>query len=393
MNLGDLVEEWEFDDWSTQLKDSNQNRHHKSMQAYWLNRWYNKVEHLTFRTKFYDEIPNQLPFSKCMIRYESKSPKDSEYWGPTTNSEQAKLIFYTSLRCKTNPGNIFCFREWTDLEEREYRCFWNGRLMAVSADSIITKPPIDQIINYVNSIEQYIPFHRCVFDLAHLKTISAQSKDTNNLVLVEFNSWETNSGAHLFDWRIDSEHIYNFDGQVAFRYKIDDNEIKTDLVQVYEPVSFQIDSFCRINQVVPLEPHKQSNWLIHKQYLYVTNDIWLCQLSLNEDTYMKPLNWKRGVFRFSELELQHDLKGNTFIVTVNGPSNLKPSIYREDLKLMDNINVNNLKPLNSKLNEQIIDPIVETKLQQFKYGFLGKVNSEFVFCKLLYDGSFFIKKL
>jgi len=45
-----------------------------------------------------------------MVRWENKSPKDSDLWGPVSTSQQVKDLFYTSLRCKTNPGKIFSLR-------------------------------------------------------------------------------------------------------------------------------------------------------------------------------------------------------------------------------------------------------------------------------------------
>ena len=93
-----------------------------------------------------------------MIRYENKSPKDSESWGSVSTKEELINVFYTSLRCKTNPGKYYCVREWIELgsfEEEEYRCFWNNGLVAVSSESD-TEPKINEILDYITKIKDYI---------------------------------------------------------------------------------------------------------------------------------------------------------------------------------------------------------------------------------------------
>ena len=36
-------------------------------------------------------------------------------------------------------------------------------------------------------------------------------KETDELIFIEYNSWETNSGSHKFDWNDDKEIFYNGD--------------------------------------------------------------------------------------------------------------------------------------------------------------------------------------
>ena len=97
-----FIEEQEFNDWNINSTDDGETRKLKSISAYWLNSWYTKMQDITFKTVVYenvDDIPNILPFEKCMIRYENKSPKDSEFWGPVSTKEELINVFYTSLRC------------------------------------------------------------------------------------------------------------------------------------------------------------------------------------------------------------------------------------------------------------------------------------------------------
>lgn len=306
------IEDQEFHDWKITPEMDNIARKNKSIEAYWLNKWYQKMENITFKTYFYntfDEIPDILPFDKSMVRYENKSPKDSEFWSHCNSKEQMKNIFYTSLRCKTNPGNIYCIREWIDLGE-EYRCFWNGKLVAISSE-MIDRPPIEDILNYIRSISEYICFHKCVFDIS-------QIKNSNKFIFVEYNSWETNSGAHRFDWIYDTEVFYETNC-ITIRWKNGEEKISPikniqniqNIIPKKNLVKFEsFDDFEIVKQTMPC------NYLLTDKFFYLTTDIWLGRFTLN----LKPINWKRGVFRFTCIELCDD--GSLFI---------NPNYYYPDL--------------------------------------------------------------
>ena len=96
-----FIEEQEINDWNISINDTNDIQKQKSISAYWLNNWYEKVQNITFNTVIYrniDEILDILPFKKCMTRYENKSPKDSEFWGPISTKKELINLYYTSLR-------------------------------------------------------------------------------------------------------------------------------------------------------------------------------------------------------------------------------------------------------------------------------------------------------
>jgi hypothetical protein len=161
------------------------------------------MKDITFGTVIYnniDDVPEVLPFSKCMLRYENKSPKDSEFWGHVSTKQEMLHLFDTSLRCKSNKGSKYCIREWKELGS-EYRCFWNNKLVAISAETD-DEPDIQKILDYIRTIRNRIFYNRCVFDIAIERT-------TGNFIFVEYNSWETNSGAHRFDWVEDTTTFYD----------------------------------------------------------------------------------------------------------------------------------------------------------------------------------------
>ena len=86
-----FIEEIEENDWNIKPNDNNDYRKYKSIESYHLHNWYDKLNEITFNTYIYesiDDIPEVLPFKKCMIRYENKSPKDSEFWGPVEKKEE-----------------------------------------------------------------------------------------------------------------------------------------------------------------------------------------------------------------------------------------------------------------------------------------------------------------
>ena len=77
------------------------------------------------------------------------------------------------MRCKTNQGEYLCIRKWQDNINKEYRCFWNLKLVAVGAETFETGT-IDikschKIIDYINNIK--IPYKRCVMDIAEINGI------------------------------------------------------------------------------------------------------------------------------------------------------------------------------------------------------------------------------
>lgn len=331
-----FIEEQEYHDWNVVPEMDNNLRKQNSIQAYWLDKWYEKMKPITFPTYLYysiDEIPDDLPFDKCMIRYEGKSPKDSEYWAPVNKKTDMLNIFYTSLRCKTNPGKIYCVRKWENLTI-EYRCFWNNKLVAISSELDI-EPPIEQIINYIKSIESYICYNKCVFDIAHLA-------DTNELIFIEYNSWESNSGAHRFDWLKDTEVFYLSDC-ITIRWLT--GEKKYPLIQsIYNKKAVPIKIIHNFDNYKILSPCKPSNWLVTNKHIYVANDIWLGRFTLD----MKPINWTRSVFRFNSLQLCED-----------GCIYAEPNYYYYDLTP---------KKIKSKLSIISDDTKTPMLINKFKYG-------------------------
>jgi hypothetical protein len=194
-----FIEDLERHDWKSNSRETSNSLREKSIRSYWLteNSWYETIRDLTFETKFYSEIPEVLPYDTCMVRWENKSPKDSKYWGPVSNKNEVKRVFYTSLRCKYGiQGKIYCFRPWIKTYD-EYRCFWNGTLKAVSGDDtfILDAENIRKIYSYLLSVANRIPYHRCVFDICRVN-----ENDELVFKIIEFNSWETNSGANHRDW-------------------------------------------------------------------------------------------------------------------------------------------------------------------------------------------------
>jgi len=197
-----------------------------------------------------------------MVRYENKSPKDSEFLGHVTTKKELEKLFYTSLRCKTNMGKYYCLREWIDLDD-EYRCFWNNGLVAISSESK-KKPDIVEILNYVKLIKDKIKFNKCVFDLGYIK-------ETNKLIFIEYNSWETNLGAHRFNWNDDKEIFYCPDNivvrWVGGEFKVNDDLVKINVLpnNNYEKFNNGVFDF--------LELSYPSNYLITEKYIYISNDI------------------------------------------------------------------------------------------------------------------------
>lgn len=284
-----LVDDIEEHDWKASNITGNEKRI-RSIKAYHLchDTWYPAIQDLTFETKFYNEIPEVLPFDKCMVRWENKSPKDSEYWGPVSTKEEVERVFYTSLRCKTNPGKIYCFRPWIKMYE-EYRCFWNGTLRAVggSIHDPLDRDMIDKILKFITEIADRIPYIRCVFDICRIR-------ENNEMIfkIIEFNSWETLSGATSFNWYDDTDIFYDFPTEIHFRSPgffetrppIGINRIYRPVIKKEMPTHFLI---------------KEGNYVLSDNFIYMSNDIWLGKFTMD----FKPVCWVRGIFRFTNISL------------------------------------------------------------------------------------------
>lgn len=319
-----ILEEIEYNDWKITPSTNVKTRKQKSIEAYYLNEWYYKVKSITFNTHIYENIknvPENLPFQQSIVRYENKSPKDSEFWQPISTKDQLINLFYTSLRCKTNKGKYYCVREFKELGN-EYRCFWNNGLIAISSENNF-KPNINDIIEYIYLIKSNIPYHRCVFDIAELKN------DINNkYIFVEFNSWETNSGAHKFDWNDDTEVFYSTN---RYKYIVNNNDQVHKCISIYstqhiitkwnggEDIKFNpkadlyiSEKYCnklKISELFELydivDENNYLNTLFADNHIYCSNDVWLGKFDrLTLDCICSV----RGIFRFDQLDFCSDGK-------------------------------------------------------------------------------------
>lgn len=319
-----ILEEIEQHDWKITPDMQSEERKQKSIQAYYLNEWYDKVKDITFDTHIYSnikDVPEELPFTKSIVRYENKSPKDSEFWQPIKTKDQLINLFYTSLRCKTNKGKYYCVREFKELGD-EYRCFWDNGLLAISSESE-SKPDTDSIIKYILSIKSYIPYHRCVFDIAEL------TNDPNNkYTFVEFNSWETNAGAHRFNWNENTELFYSVD---RYNYTTNNNDQVYKCIGMYsaqyvgvrwnggEDVQYNpyadlyvTEKYCDMLKVPDLfelysivDDNNYLNTLFTDNYIYCSNDVWLGKF---DRFTLECVGSVRGIFRFSQLDFCSDGK-------------------------------------------------------------------------------------
>ena len=141
-----MIENIEYNDWHIFPSDANEIRRSNSISAYYLDKTYDAIADISFPTIFYpniESVPDVLPFEQCMVRYENKSPKDSEHWGSVQTKTEMLIIYQTSLRCKTNPGQIYCVREWSYKLQIEFRCFYNNKLVAVSGSDQINSEKIE----------------------------------------------------------------------------------------------------------------------------------------------------------------------------------------------------------------------------------------------------------
>ena len=215
------------------------------------------------------------------------------------------------------------------------------------------------MLEYIAQIAPRIPFYRCVFDIAQTK---------NGFILIEFNSWETNSGAHFFYWIDDTEIFYPEvnNNEVVFKWGTLGSELivkQVSFPQIPRSLTIVGEKVDDLTSIQVLKPNQPSNWLVTSQYLYISNDTWLGMFTLD----LKPICWKRGVFRFCHLQLCSD-----------------GSIFAE-LYYNSNLSVKKTKSQVIKQNEYKGD---EYPTPPFKYGFVGKINNKFVFCRLLHDGTF-----
>ena len=353
------IEDIEASDWNINDDDDGIIRYNKSISAYFLHNWYNAVSDITFKTYFYnslDDIPEILPFAKSMVRYEHKSPADSEYWGPITTKKELEKMFYTSLTSRMKPGKIYCVREWIDLEIIEYRCVWNNYLTAISTDHEIDTDIefLLTLIEYVKSIEHLIPFTKCIFDVGVLK-------DTNEFILIEFNSWETLSRPHYFHWIDHTEYLYSTTGMTSIKTNVNSSIIQ---IKYCNPCKQEIISNINACDIHVSEPIVPSGWLIHDNFLYVVNDVWLQKIKLDD---MTCVGWKRGVFRFSPMQLSNN---NTIIIGTYE--------YSLDLKLLkENLH-------NKSFSKQLLS-------NKYRYGFRGKFNDINIFCRVDNDCNFAIE--
>jgi hypothetical protein len=345
-----FLEDIEFNDWSILPSDGDEERKQKSISTYWLHNWFPKVSNITFPTHIYnslEDVPDILPYEKSIVRHENKSPKDSALWKGISTKPELIDLFYTSLRCKTNPGSFYCVRQHMNLGE-EYRCFWNNGLVAISSEGN-ERPNIQELINYIKSISPYISYHRCVFDISQVDDPSWPNK----YIFVEFNSWETNSGAHRFNWKDDTEIFYeNENNFVCVRWNGGEVVVLATSVK-YNPFN-SCDTLNKSDLFANYTIKKNNcyqNTLFTDKYIYIANDIWLGRFDLN----LKPLNWTRGIFRFCSIHLCED--GGIF---ADG------KYYYYDLTPKNHSSL----CIKSKINEQS-----ENKHNKLKYGFAVTENS------------------
>ena len=279
----------EKNDWGIDNFMSDDCRREKSISAYHLTNWIEHVREITFETFIYKEIPDILPFEQSIVRYEHKSPSDSPYWGPVTTKEEVERLFKTSIRFQLNgrKGEFYCVRKYEPNLGTEYRCFWNKRLVAVGTIEKISQEKCELIVKYIDRIYHMIPYHRCVLDIAELD---------DDFILVEFNSWETNSGGYPFSWKDDTELLYPTDNKICFRWK-DDKLFLSTSVENYVRNYTEMD-----REIEVLKPKTPSCWLVLDDYIYISTDIWLGKFDEN----FNAISWHRGIYRFSGIMLCKD---------------------------------------------------------------------------------------
>ncbi len=335
-----MIEAIEYNDWGVFASDTMSERKEKSIQSYYLDRTYSLVKDITFPTVFYSSIEcigSTLPWARCMVRYENKSPKDSEFWGPVQTKHEIERLFWTSLRSKTNPGKIYCVREWCPDIKIELRCFYSNRLVAVCGTDPVNSLHVESIVNWIEqNVIPRITFVRCVFDIG--------IRHDGSMIFIEFNSWEVNSGAHLFDWVESTDILYPSDNKstdIVFRWKTDNNLLETKIVksnipceyfqwkieQLYSNIKFKIIDIKLLGSFEVLEA-KAQNWLKMNDYVYAFTDIWLGKFDLN----LQPVNWTRGNFRFCKISQS----GPLIKISSNSHSDI---YYGSDLRKYSNYQI------------------------------------------------------
>jgi hypothetical protein len=365
-----MLEQYEIDDWGTNHTMTNEERQEKSISSYYLTQWYPLVKDLTFETVIFDvnsptDCPNVLPFEKNMVRYEHKSPSDSPHWGPVSTKQEVLQVFETSLRFRLNGkhGKHLCFRQYHPNLGIEYRCFWNTRLVAVGLQSFdnvpFTKDICHKIINYVEKIKDRIPYHRCVMDIA---TVG------DSFVLIEFNSWETNSGATPFSWIEDTSILYpsKNNNEIVFKSSHETLRVPGPTVSV-DRNFLSSDALSRLKV---LRPNKPTQWIVHDDYVYITTDIWLGKFTLT----LKSINWKRGVYRFSNLYLTKD---NHLLIG--------DELLNLDLKMIRKVSKEESYKLINYEYYQQGDDYIEDLTGKHRYGFYSEPG---IFIHLDNDGEF-----
>lgn len=390
------VEQIEKDDWKIINVDSDDIKRQKSISSYYLNEWYEKIKDLTFETYIYKitndimtSLPEKLPFELCMVRYENKSPKDSEHWGPCRTPKDVQQLFDTSLRCQSKKGSYICIRKWCNDISREYRCFWNDKLVAVGyasdEDFAFNESICHEIQNYVQTIKHRIPYHRCVFDIGILKS--------GQYIIVEFNSWETNSGAHAFDWKKDTEILYpdnEIDTYKTYYKSLKNTIIITNPNVIYNNIISKYDSTQVYNMIKSTDNiinSARSNYVVTASHIILSTDIWLVVMNHN----FKPLCWKRGEFRFCNIEntISGLLKLSHVYDGENHANSLK-YMYPQTLQVYeDKYNTNthiNLKTMvkQSNVSTNVMN-IIGKYTHDNRYGFyyFDKDNKKLQFIRLM----------
>ena len=341
--------------------DTYDQRIQKSIEAYYLDRYYEQLKEFTFKTFFYpitttleDAIPAILPFEKNFVKYSNKSPKDSDFWGPVTTKEEVVNVFYTSLRCKRQVSNVLCIREWSCVPIlEEYRCFWNRRLVAISVQRDIDRDDersghFGPLIDYIQSLP--VVYYRSVFDIAKL--------EDGSFKFIEMNSWETNSGGHNFDWHDDHEILYDVDGcTTVIRATNSQCTVQSNLPMKLPHQGILFHK--KPDDMTILVPSEPSCWLVTENYIYICNDKYLGRFNKN----LEIINWKVGNFRFGALEM------------ING------DIYINDYRFHYD-----LTPL--KVSDKHSSGTCPKPSGLYWYGFDAVWDNKKCFCRMHYSGVF-----
>ncbi len=358
------MEESEHDDWNWSTSETHESAMVKSINAYWVDKWIDSMKPFTFATYCYpitttleDACPDVLPFEKCMVRYSNKSPKDSPHWGPVSTRDHVLRLFATSLRCQSKVSSVLVIREWCDTMVEEVRCFWNRRCVAISAlREARPDDPWQEWIAYVESLP--IPYWRCVIDVARLS--DGQFK------LVEYNSWDSNSGGHTFDWMLDAEILYDVSStRTVIRVGTRETGI-TDLSYVsMPPRSLPVTGITitvRPDDMVILPPDKPAHYVITDKYIYVCNDKFLGRFTKK----LQPINWKVGCFRYGSL-----------------------SWTGYQLSIGNKRFYDDLKPVPKTMTQRIsTNSSMDVYPSRWRYGLFAQWNGNTYFCRLHYDGTF-----